>query len=277
MNFSAHFFFPSFYWWCVGFQVLLEMSFLEKKFTINSTNVEYCANGDIISKYIYSNTIVDDCGVVTPVQEELMFKTVGKVPKLGLMLVGWGGNNGSTITAGIIANQLGLKWDTKEGEVKANYFGSLTQASTIRLGVNKHGDPVYIPFKNILPMVNPNDIVVGGWDISKLNLADCMKRAKVLDINLQQQVYPLMKDFVPLPTIYQENFIAANQSSRADNLLEGSKQEKLDAIRGHIRDFKRDNELDKVIVLWTANTERFCAVEEDINDTADSLLAAIQV
>ncbi|GLJ10514.1 hypothetical protein SUGI_0129610 [Cryptomeria japonica] len=32
--------------------------------------------------------------------------------------------------------------------------------------------------------VNPNDIVFGGWDVSNLNLADAMARAKVLDIDL---------------------------------------------------------------------------------------------
>merc|ERR1712232_1147642 len=42
-----------------------------------------------------------------------------------------------------------------------------------------------------------------------------------------------------------------------------------------IRDFKAKNGLDKVIVLWTANTERFASVEEGVNDTADNLLASI--
>lgn len=28
------------------------------------------------------------------------------VPRLGVMLVGWGGNNGSTVTAGVLANRL---------------------------------------------------------------------------------------------------------------------------------------------------------------------------
>lgn len=63
----------------------------------------------------------------------------------------------------------------------------------------------------------------------------------------------------------------------ADNVLTGSKQEQLETVRGHIRDFKAANALDKVIVLWTANTERFAAVEEGSNDTADNLLAAIKV
>lgn len=39
-----------------------------------------------------------------------------KVPKLGIMLVGWGGNNGSTFTGGLLANQHKITWNTKEGE-----------------------------------------------------------------------------------------------------------------------------------------------------------------
>ena len=35
--------------------------------------------------------------------------------------------------------------------------------------------------------------------------------------------------------------------------------------------------MDKVIVLWTANTERFCDVVPGLNDTADNLLRAIEV
>ena len=49
----------------------------------------------------------------------------------------------------------------------------------------------------------------------------------------------------------------ANQGERADNVLPGSdKQVHLDQIRKDIRDFKANNDLEQVIVLWTANTER---------------------
>ena len=34
--------------------------------------------------------------------------------------------------------------------------------------------------------------------------------------------------------------------------------------------------MDKVIVLWTANTERFCDVVDGLNDTADNLLNSIK-
>jgi len=170
-----------------------------------------------------------------------------------------------------------MTWETKSGTQKANYFGSLTQASTCRLGGHgpNHQD-VHIPFSSLLPMVHPNDLVVGGWDISKANLAEAMKRSKVLDVTLQEQLRPHMQHIVPLPSIYYADFIAANQSDRADNILPGeNKQKHLDTIRKDIREFKAKNGLDKVIVLWTANTERFSSVQSGVNDTAANLLAAI--
>lgn len=51
----------------------------------------------------------------------------------------------------------------------------------------------------------------------------------------------------------------------------------VEQIRRDIRDFKETSGVDKVIVLWTANTERFCDVVPGLNDTADNLLWAIEV
>ncbi|RYG66073.1 hypothetical protein EON64_10570 [archaeon] len=69
---------------------------------------------------------------------------------------------------------------TKEGVKSANYFGSLTQSSTVKVGHDTHtGQSVYLPFNSIVPLVHPNDLVLGGWDISKMNLADAMQRAEV--------------------------------------------------------------------------------------------------
>lgn len=51
------------------------------------------------------------------------------------------------------------------------------------------------------------------------------------DYDLQRQLAPLMKDTKPLPSIYFPDFIAANQSDRADNVLKGSKQEQMDKVK----------------------------------------------
>lgn len=182
----------------------------------------------------------------------------------------------STCVAGSIANKLGMTWETKDGTKKANYWGSVMMGSTVKLGNDARGNAVFTPMKNMLPMTNPSDIVWGGWDINSMNLGDAMKRSRVLDINLQQKLYPHMKDIKPLPSVYFPDFIAANQSERADNVLTGTKQEQMEKVRKDIREFKQNNDLDKVIVLWTANTERFASVEEGVNDTAKNLLASIK-
>ncbi len=49
----------------------------------------------------------------------------------------------------------GISWVTKDGVQHANYFGSLTQASTCRIG-SFSGEEIYVPFKSLLPMVFSN-------------------------------------------------------------------------------------------------------------------------
>ena len=85
-----------------------------------------------------------------------------------------------------------------------------------------------------------------------------------------------MEKMKPRPSIYCPDFIAANQSERADNVMTGSRQQQVDQIRRDIQDFKAANQLDKVIVLWTANTERFADIVTGFNDTAENLLRAIE-
>ncbi|PVH80799.1 putative inositol-3-phosphate synthase [Cadophora sp. DSE1049] len=251
-------------------------------FTVNSPSVVYSDN-EIRSKYSYRTTLITESGdgkfVATPKETVYDFKVDRKVPKTGMMLVGWGGNNGTTVTAGIIANRRGITWDTREGPRAANYYGSLVMGSTVKLGTNAQtSKDVNIPFQNVLPMVHPNDLVIGGWDISGMNLAHAMDRAAVLEPTLKAQVKKEMAEMIPLPSIYYPDFIAANQEDRADNILPGSKAsiEHVEKIRKDIRDFKANNGLDKVIVQWTANTERFAELIDGVNDTADNLLKAIE-
>jgi len=246
---------------------------------VNSPNVKYTDDA-IESTYTYRRTVCEklegDKIKATPVETVYNFKTDRKVPKVGLMLVGWGGNNGSTLTAGVLANKHNITWMTKTGEMHSNFFGSLTQCSVTRLGNTEDFQEVFVPLKNLLPMVDPRDIVIGGWDISSANMADALKRAQVMDYELQKQLYPLMKDMKPLPAVFNNDFIAANQSDRADNVIQGDKQHQLDTVRQNLRDFKKNNNLDTVIVLWTANTERYTNLKEGVHDTAENLLKAIK-
>ncbi|KAI1820588.1 myo-inositol-phosphate synthase [Xylaria intraflava] len=254
----------------------------EHVFVVDSPNVTY-TESEIRSKYTYRTTSVakgaDGKYVATPKQTLYDFKVDRKIPKTGVMLVGWGGNNGTTVTAGIIANRRGLAWETREGPRAANYYGSVLMASTMKLGTDPlTGKDVNIPFHDALPLVHPNDLVIGGWDISGMDLARAMDRAGVLEPSLKAQVRKELSQMVPLPSIYYPDFIAANQEDRADNLIPGTKActAHVEKIRQDIRDFKAQNNLDKVIVQWTANTERYADIIPGVNDTAENLLKAIE-
>ena len=103
-----------------------------------------------------------------------------------------------------------------------------------------------------------------------------MERAQVLEPELQSQLRPHLEGMVPLPAPYYADFVASNQSTRADNTLPGrDKQQHLETIRAQIRAFKAEQWCDTVVVLWTATTERFAVEEEGVHDTSENVLEAI--
>ena len=251
-----------------------------EQFKVDSPNVEY-RDAEILSKYHYRTTQVKAVGgkyVAKPHEAVYDFNTKRHVGKVGVMLVGWGGNNGSTVTAGILANRRGLVWETREGPRTANYYGSVVMSSTVKLGTDcETGSDVNIPLHGLLPMAHPNDLVVGGWDISGMDLATAMDRAQVLEPTLKGLVRKEMAGMKPLPSIYYPDFIAANQGDRVDNVVAGSTAclAHVEHLRNDIRQFKLDNGLDKVIILWTANTERYADIIPGVNDTAANLMNSI--
>merc|ERR1711904_360493 len=157
-----------------------------------------------------------------------------------------------------------MSWNTKRGEVKANYFGSFTQSASAHVGTDS--------MKNILPMVDPNDILVGGWDISNKNLYESCKRAQVLDHDLIEKLKPHLEEITPLPAVLNPEFIAANQEDRTNNLIVGGSQAAIDQIREDIKYMK--SRVDKVIVLWSANTEMFLRPEIETKEQLEKMKAA---
>ena len=266
---------------------------------VNSENTTY-TDEHITAKYFYRGAdvvIADGQFDVTPTVKQFEFQTTRKVGKTGyvqplhffflqplmnyhrLMMIGMGGNNGSTLCATILANKQCISWYTKDGIQQPNYIGSVLRASTVRIGSDpKTSKEIHVPICDVLPMVHPNDLVLGGWDISSAPMDKAMERARVLDYDLQRQVKPHMTLLgSPLPSIYYPDFIAANQEARADNVIPGTdKQAHLEHIRADIRRFKAENQLDRVVVFWTANTERYSDIIPGVNDTADNLLASIR-
>lgn len=64
--------------------------------------------------------------------------------------------------------------------------------------------------KDILPMVDPVDFEISGWDISGANLYEACKRSKVLEPDLIRQLKGQLETIVPLPAALNGDFIASN-------------------------------------------------------------------
>jgi myo-inositol-1-phosphate synthase len=255
--------------------------------TSNQIHSKSCSYKDdyIEAEYMYSTCIVEENKKegkhnlleskahepshfnVENITRKLIFRTEHSKGRLGVMLVGLSGNNASTMIAGIYANKLKLSWETKTGIKQPNYFGSMMLASTTKIGLDQHTmKEVFAPISSLLPLCHPENWVFGGWDINNASVGDAMRRAQVLDIQLQDQLYPYLKTMNPLPGVYIKDFIADNQEERANNILSGKLCEQLSIIRSNIRDFKKINNVDRVIVLWTATTEKFCSLMVNIHN-----------
>ena len=99
-------------------------------------------------------------------------------------------------------------------------------------------EDVYKPIKDLMPMVNPCDFEISGWDINSADLFTACKRSHVLEPDLVNALKDDLEKIKPLSSILNPEFIAANQSDRVDNIFQGTNRECIDKIRQDIQDMK---------------------------------------
>jgi myo-inositol-1-phosphate synthase len=162
--------------------------------------------------------------------------------KLGILLVGLGAVSTTTI-AGVLAVRKGL----------ANPIGSLTQMGTIRLGKRTEGRSPKI--NEIVPLVNLDNIVFGGWDIFEENSYQAARTAGVLEPSLLDQIKPELEAIKPMTAVFDQRYV-----KRLDgpNVKKGkNKKDLAEQLRADIRAFKKDNGLDRLVMVWCGSTEVF--------------------
>ena len=107
--------------------------------------------------------ILDNGQVQVKTVEQLITPLPIQGNKLGVMMVGLGGNNGSTFAAGLLAHSESITWRNKNGEHSVQFLGSISQMGSVHIGYDSQGKPYSRLFKDITPMYSPSDIVLGGW------------------------------------------------------------------------------------------------------------------
>ena len=70
-------------------------------------------------------------------EENIKIKIKPPSEKLGVMIVGISGNNGSTFAASLLAYKKGLNWENKNGTHSIDFLGSIYQYGTLNIGYKK--------------------------------------------------------------------------------------------------------------------------------------------
>jgi myo-inositol-1-phosphate synthase len=162
--------------------------------------------------------------------------------KLGILLVGLGAVSTTTI-AGVFAIRKGL----------ASPIGSLTQMGTIRLGKRTEGRSPKI--KEVVPIAELDDVVFGGWDIFEENSYQAARTAGVLETSLLDQIKPELEAIKPWPAVFDQRYV-----KRLDgpNVKKGkNKKDLAEQVRADIRNFKKQHDLDRMVMVWCGSTEVF--------------------
>ncbi len=181
--------------------------------------------------------------------------------KLGVMVVGLGAVT-TTFMTGVLMARKGL----------AKPVGSMTQYDKIRVSDGK--ETKYLKYDEIVPMAKLDDIVFAAWDVYPENAYESAINAEVLkekDINPVKDELEAIK---PLKAAFDHNY-----AKRLDgnNIMTGkTRWEMVEQLREDIRNFKKDNNLDRVVVLWAASTEVYVPVDEKVHGTLAALEAAMK-
>ena len=157
-----------------------------------------------------------------------------------MLLVGLGAVS-TTFIAGVIAIRKGL----------AKPIGSLTQMGHIRLGKRTEGRSPMI--NEVVPLAGLDDLVFGGWDIFAEDCYSAAKTAGVLEPALLEQVRPELEKIRPWPAVFDQHYV-----KRLDgpNVKKGkTKRDLAEQVMADIQKFKKDNDLDRLVMIWAGSTE----------------------
>lgn len=163
--------------------------------------------------------------------------------RLGVLVVGVGGAVASTFIAGTLIARKG------EGVP----VGSITQLATMRLG--KREENRFPKIKDAVPLADMNDLVFGGWDLFEDNIYDAAKHAEVLTDKDLDKVKDELTAIEPMKAVFDQNFVKRLHGTWVKSAT--TKWELMELVREDIRNFKKVNNCERVVMIWCGSTEVF--------------------
>ncbi len=181
--------------------------------------------------------------------------------KLGVLVVGLGAVS-TTFMTGVLMARKGL----------AKPVGSMTQYDKIRVG--KGADKKYLKYNEIVPVASLNDIVFGAWDVYPANAYESAINAEVLKEKDIEPVKDELVKIVPMKAAFDKNYAKRLDGNNVKDVKD--RWDMMEQIREDIRNFKKENGVSRVVVLWAASTEVYVPVNKDVHYTLADLEAAMK-
>jgi myo-inositol-1-phosphate synthase len=142
--------------------------------------------------------------------------------------------------------------------------GSLTQMGTVRLG--KRTDNRVPKIKDFVPLANLDNLVFGGWDVFPDDAYEAASKAGVLDAKDLAKAQKFLKNIKPMKAAFDQTYV---KNLHGTNIKKGkTKFDLAEQLREDIRDFKKKNKLDRLVMVWCASTEVFLKPEDVHKDLA---------
>jgi myo-inositol-1-phosphate synthase len=173
--------------------------------------------------------------------------------KLGVLLPGMGAVS-TTFMAGVEL--------VRRGESLP--VGSLTQMATIRLG--KRTDARTPKIKEFVPLAELKDLIFGGWDVFADDAYMAATKAGVLDAKDLAKAARFLKTIKPMKAAFDQNYV---KLLNGPHVKKGkNKFDLAEQIREDIRNFKKKNKCDRLVMVWCGSTEIFMKAEAVHKDVA---------
>ena len=197
--------------------------------------------------------------------------------KIGILIVGLGGNNGVTLLTGQIANRDKLSWESSTstpgaGRVSApNYTGCITQLAPR----GHHGGVGYKGRYAGVDLADATQAVVSGWDIRPTPLGDALYASRILDYDLVRQVREEMNTIPIMKGLYDPTFVGESQHPTATHIVTETEAAtasgkpvisslfaNIQYLRNDIRTFIDTNNIEgHTTIIWSASVERPAEVD----------------
>ena len=180
--------------------------------------------------------------------------------RLGVLMPGLGAVS-TTFIAGTLAIRKGL----------SRPIGSLTQMGSLRLG--KRTEKREVDIKDFVPLANLDDLVFGGWDLFEDNCYEAAVKAGVIDVSLLDQIKPELSSIKPMKAVFEKKFVKKLDGTYIKSAK--GHRKRIEALRQDIRNFKKENKVDRMVMIWCGSTEVYQEPKGSIYESLESLEKAL--